>query len=117
MKKIMLIFSCLCLFVAVCTAQVSSLKYSLSPSFSNVTVERTRVLEELLNRNSFVFIDSLDTTYICYNIDFQIGVPTTTLLFKKRLPSRLIISDMEDVQHTAWYCGSKNNVGAYGEIF
>ena len=116
MKKFFLFF-CFALFPFVCTAQISSLKYNISSSFPDVIESKTRVLEHS-SHNSFVFIDTLDTTYICHNPDLYLDPYTNLFYFyKKRLPLKIEISDMENVFHSAWYCGSINNEGVYGEIY
>ena len=116
MKCILLIISNFILFLSACTAQVCGLSYSLSTTFPNVNESKTRVLENIMNR-SLVFIDTLDTTYICLHRDYWVGSGTSLdIFYKKRLPQGMVISDMEDVHHYPWYCGSLDGDGVYGSI-
>ena len=116
MKRILLIISCFILFSNICTAQIFSMKYTLSPTFPNVNEERTRVLK-FLQYKSLVFLDTLDTTYICHVSDYYLSpTPNTFIFHKKRLPLGLVISDMERIGSTPWYSGSSYNEGVYGRI-
>lgn len=117
MKSKLLIFTHLLFWVPMCTtAQTSSFKYTLSPTFPNVIVNNTRMMEILPDNRSLVFLDTIDTTYVCHVFNFY-AAPSNTFSFqKKRLPHGLRISDMEEVQYEPWYCGSSNGVGAYGSI-
>ena len=70
MKRIILVFSILLCSIPVSYGQVISVKADAFPIFPNVHEEETKVLK-YIGPFSMIYIDSLDSTFLCETRDFN----------------------------------------------
>jgi len=110
MKKTLFIFCLLSLLAKTSFTQVVSVKADVNATFPNVIEEKTRVLK-YINQYSLVFIDSIDTTYLCRMKDFNYYNIINEPFFKVPVPLNCVISDMKNPYATLWFCGKNVTCG------
>lgn len=105
MKRIILVISILLCCITVSYGQAISVKASVAPIFPNVHEEETKVLK-FIGPFSMIYIDSLDSTFLCETRDFNYFNAIYSAFMKCPIPNNSKISDMYTPNYyTVWLCG------------
>ena len=105
MKRIILVFSILLCSIPVSYGQVISVKADAFPIFPNVHEEETKVLK-YIGPFSMIYIDSLDSTFLCETRDFNYFNVNYSAFVKCPIPNNSKISDMYTPDFFyMWVCG------------
>ena len=118
MKRLLFIISILLQFTTSVYGQIISLKADVSPAFTTVYEDQTKVLK-YVGPFTVLYFDSLGSRFMCELQDFNYYNSSYAIFNKWPIPFNLKISDMYTPNYNyVWFCGKIGNSGngMYGWI-